>query len=82
MSQRRDIIDLHRFINKDIHITLAGGRQFTGTLKGYDSLLNCVLADMSELLRDPSDLSVVTDKKRSLGMGVIKGAGIAAVYPL
>ena len=39
-------------------------------LKGYDALLNLVLDDTKEFLKDPDDLYKLLDETRSLGLTV------------
>ena len=41
-----------RFIDKQIRVKFAGGRESSGTLKGFDPLLNIVLDDTIEYLRE------------------------------
>jgi len=53
MSGRKEtVLDLAKFIDKGVQVKLTGGRQVTGTLKGYDQLLNLVLDEAIEFLRD------------------------------
>ncbi|KAL0328714.1 UNVERIFIED_CONTAM: Sm-like protein LSM7 [Sesamum calycinum] len=42
--------------------------KLTGTLKGYDPLLNLVLDEAIEFLRDPDDPLKTTDQTRPLGL--------------
>ncbi|KAL0221324.1 hypothetical protein RCL1_001178 [Eukaryota sp. TZLM3-RCL] len=79
--QRKDIIDMSKFINRPVHIRLSGGRTVTGIVKGYDALLNTVLDNMIELLHDPENPSILSGESRSLGIGVVKGATIASIFP-
>ena len=57
-----------RFIDKQIRVKFAGGRECGGTLKGYDPLLNIVIDDTIEYLRDPDDPYKLT-QARSLKIG-------------
>ena len=50
-----------------------------GVLKGYDQLLNVVLDETVEYLRDPADPSRVTDSSRGLGLVVCRGPNITCV---
>ncbi|KAI3466489.1 hypothetical protein Pfo_023152 [Paulownia fortunei] len=52
------------FVDKGVQVKLTGGRQATGTLKGYDRLLNLVLDEAIEFLRDPDDPLKTTDQTR------------------
>ncbi|KNA10235.1 hypothetical protein SOVF_146340 [Spinacia oleracea] len=52
MSSRKEtVLDLAKFVDKGVQVKLTGGRQVTGTLKGYDQLLNLVLDEAVEYLR-------------------------------
>ncbi|XP_054811573.1 sm-like protein LSM7 isoform X2 [Prosopis cineraria] len=52
MSGRKEtVLDLAKFVDKGVQVKLTGGRQVTGTLKGYDQLLNLVLDEALEYLR-------------------------------
>ena len=54
----------------------------TGTLKGFDQLLNLVLDECEEYLRDPEDPLKVTDQTRSLGLIVARGTSVMVVSGL
>ncbi|KAG6400598.1 hypothetical protein SASPL_137439 [Salvia splendens] len=52
MSGRKEtVLDLAKFVDKGVQVKLTGGRLVTGTLKGYDQLLNLVLDEAVEFLR-------------------------------
>ncbi|KAJ9685745.1 hypothetical protein PVL29_017687 [Vitis rotundifolia] len=69
MSGRKEtVLDLAKFVDKGVQVKLTGGRQVTGTLKGYDQLLNLVLDEAVEFLRDPDDPQKTTDQTRRLGL--------------
>ncbi|KAF8403849.1 hypothetical protein HHK36_011955 [Tetracentron sinense] len=53
----------------------------TGTLKGYDQLLNLVLDEAIEFLRDPDDPLKTTDQTRRLGLIVCRGTAVMLVAP-
>ncbi|KAL6565716.1 Sm-like protein lsm7 [Orobanche hederae] len=53
----------------------------TGTLKGYDQLLNLVLDEATEFLRDPEDPLKTTDQTRRLGLIVCRGTAVMLVSP-
>ncbi|WVZ02237.1 hypothetical protein V8G54_023043 [Vigna mungo] len=42
-GRKETVLDLAKFVDKGVQVKLTGGRQVTGTLKGYDQLLNLVL---------------------------------------
>jgi len=52
-----------------------------GILKGYDTLVNLVLDETIEYLRDPEDPYQITSKSRSLGLSVCRGNAVMCVYP-
>ncbi|KAK6893805.1 U6 snRNA-associated Sm-like protein LSm7 [Candida tropicalis] len=49
--KREAILDLNKYKDQDIRVKLIGGRQITGTLKGFDQLMNLVLENVQETLR-------------------------------
>ncbi|GFH29800.1 Sm domain-containing protein [Haematococcus lacustris] len=63
-SKKESALDLSKFIDKGVRVKLAGGREVSGVLKGYDQLLNLVLDEALEYLRDPLDPTQLTDKTR------------------
>ncbi|KAI8819240.1 U6 snRNA-associated Sm-like protein LSm7-like protein [Fimicolochytrium jonesii] len=80
-QKKENILDLGKYMDKKIHVKYTGGREVIGTLKGYDPLLNLVLDDTEELVRDPEDNYRVTDQKRSLGLVVCRGTAIIVISP-
>ncbi|KAK3001954.1 hypothetical protein RJ639_020248 [Escallonia herrerae] len=50
-GRKETVLDLAKFVDKGVQVKLTGGRQVTGTLKGYDQLLNLVLDEAIEFLR-------------------------------
>ncbi|XP_057978690.1 sm-like protein LSM7 isoform X1 [Malania oleifera] len=93
MSGRKEtVLDLAKFVDKGVQVKLTGGRQVTGTLKGYDQLLNLVLDEAIEFLRgihfmiclcaaDPDDPLKTTDQTRRLGLIVCRGTAVMLVSP-
>lgn len=80
--KKESIIDLSKFIDKQVHVKFQGGREATGKLKGYDHLLNLVLDDTTEYLRNISDESdKQTETKRNLGLVVCRGPAVTVVCP-
>ncbi|KIY99005.1 U6 snRNA-associated Sm-like protein LSm7 [Monoraphidium neglectum] len=80
-GKKESALDLARFIDKGVRVKLAGGREVSGILKGYDQLLNVVLDDAVEYLRDPEDPMRVTDQTRTLGLVVCRGTAVTLVAP-
>ncbi|WIA12860.1 hypothetical protein OEZ86_006176 [Tetradesmus obliquus] len=81
MSKKESALDLAKFIDKGVRVKLAGGREVSGVLKGYDQLLNVVLDEAVEYLRDPTDPMRVTDETRTLGVIVCRGTAVTMVAP-
>lgn len=79
---RKDsILELAKLMDATVHVKCLGGRELEGTLKGYDELVNLVLEDCEEYLRDPTDPEIVTDRKRKLGLVVVRGTQVSLVSP-
>jgi U6 snRNA-associated Sm-like protein LSm7 len=53
-----------------------------GSLKGYDQLLNLVLDDSVELLRDAEDPLRLSGLTRPLGLVVLRGTAVMVVAPV
>lgn len=49
--KKENILDLQKYLNKSITVKFNGGREVTGTLKGYDALMNLVLDEVQEVVR-------------------------------
>ncbi|GAB5369348.1 hypothetical protein AAMO2058_001397100 [Amorphochlora amoebiformis] len=81
-QKKGNIIDLNKYIDKPIRVKFTGGREVVGILKGYDQLVNVVLDDTEEYLRDPVDPYKVTNKTRALGLTVIRGTSILLISPV
>lgn len=81
MNKKESALDLAKFIDKGVRVKLAGGREVSGILKGYDQLLNLVLDEAIEYLRDPDDPLRVTDQTRTLGLTVCRGTAVMVVSP-
>ena len=52
-----------------------------GTLKGFDQLVNLVLDDAVEYLRDPADAQTTTETTRYVGLVVARGPVVTIVGP-
>lgn len=81
MAKKESALDLSKFVDKSVRVKLAGGREVQGVLKGYDQLLNLVLDEATEYLRDPDDPLRVTDQTRALGLVVCRGTAVMVVSP-
>ena len=82
MPPKETVLDLARFIDKGVRVKLSGGREVTGTLKGFDQLLNLVLDGAVEHLRDFEDALKITEETRELGLLVCRGTSVMMVSAL
>lgn len=80
-QKKETVLDLGKFIDKSVRVKLSGGREVTGILKGYDQLLNLVLDETTEYLRDPEDPLRITDQTRTLGLTVCRGTAVMVCSP-
>ncbi|KAJ4901166.1 hypothetical protein Rs2_15117 [Raphanus sativus] len=80
-GRKETVLDLAKFVDKGVQVKLTGGRQVTGTLKGYDQLLNLVLDGAVEFVRDHDDPLTTTDQTRPLGLIVCRGTAVMLVSP-
>lgn len=72
--KKESILQLSKFIDKQVRVKFQGGREVTGKLKGYDHLLNLVLDKTTEYLRDTNDT-------RNLNVVVCRGPAVTVVCP-
>merc|ERR1711936_1282086 len=79
--KKESILELSKFLEKSIRVKFAGGREASGTLKGFDPLLNIVLDNTIEYLRDPDDPYKLTDDTRQLGLVVCRGPNVMLICP-
>lgn len=49
--RKENILDLTRYMDKEIMVKFSGGREVTGILKGFDQLMNLVLDGVKEIVR-------------------------------
>ncbi|MCJ1310352.1 Sm-like protein lsm7 [Agyrium rufum] len=75
--KKENILDLTKYMDKEITVKFTGGREVIGTLKGYDQLMNLVLDDVKEMLRDDEG----NEKTRSLGLLVARGTLLVLISP-
>ncbi|KAH6688920.1 hypothetical protein F5X68DRAFT_274965 [Plectosphaerella plurivora] len=76
--KKENILDLGKYMDKKITVKFNGGREVTGTLKGYDALMNLVLDDVEEVMRDEEG----NETTRSLGLVVARGTLLVLVSPV
>lgn len=73
---------MQNYYNEKIVVKFIGGRSITGVLKGHDQLMNLVLEDVVETLRDSDDESVLTSETRELGTVIVRGPQMLTLLPL
>jgi len=76
--KKENILDLSRYMDKQVTVKFNGGREVTGTLKGYDQLMNLVLDDVKETMRDDEG----NESSRSLGLIVARGTLLVLLSPV
>ncbi|CAG8954278.1 hypothetical protein HYFRA_00005899 [Hymenoscyphus fraxineus] len=76
--KKENILDLGKYMDKQITVKFTGGREVIGTLKGYDALMNLVLDDVSETLHDDEGNTTT----RPLGLVVARGTLLVLVSPM
>jgi len=81
-QHKQTVLDLGKYIDKGVRVKLSGGREVEGILKGFDQLLNLVLDETKEYLRDVDDPLRITDETRNLGLIVTRGTSVMVVSPL
>uniref|UniRef100_K3WSH5 Sm domain-containing protein n=1 Tax=Globisporangium ultimum (strain ATCC 200006 / CBS 805.95 / DAOM BR144) TaxID=431595 RepID=K3WSH5_GLOUD len=82
-APRKDpILDLGKYIDQPVRVKFHGGREVHGFLKGYDQLVNLVLDDCVEFLRDPNDEYRLTEETRNVGLVVCRGTSVMLISPV
>ncbi|KAH9822783.1 Sm-like protein LSM7 [Teratosphaeria destructans] len=76
--KKENILDLTKYMDKEIMVKFSGGREVTGTLKGYDQLMNLVLDNVKEVTRDEEG----NTSSRSLGLLVARGTLLVLISPV
>ena len=79
-NRKESILELAKMMDTIVQVKCLGGRELKGTLKGYDDLVNLVLEDCIEYMRDP-ETHMPTDRTRKLGLAVIRGTQVSLVAP-
>ncbi|KAL3468149.1 hypothetical protein BJX64DRAFT_246944 [Aspergillus heterothallicus] len=75
--KKENILDLSKYMDKEVKVKFNGGREVSGILKGYDQLMNLVLDDVKESMRDDEG----NENTRSLGLIVARGTLIVLISP-
>eukprot|EP01098_Paradermamoeba_levis_P010734 TRINITY_DN4520_c0_g1_i3.p1 TRINITY_DN4520_c0_g1~~TRINITY_DN4520_c0_g1_i3.p1 ORF type:complete len:101 (-),score=25.22 TRINITY_DN4520_c0_g1_i3:97-399(-) len=81
-KKKESILDLNKYLEKKITVKFTGGREVTGILKGYDNLVNLVLDETIEYLRDAEDPYKLTTETRNLGLSVARGTAVMLISPV
>ncbi|KAK3337495.1 hypothetical protein B0T19DRAFT_412816 [Cercophora scortea] len=76
--KKENILDLKKYMDQRVTVKFNGGREVTGTLKGYDALMNLVLDDVEEALRDDEG----NETTRPLGLVVVRGTLLVVISPV
>lgn len=79
--KREAILDLAKYKDTKVRVKLMGGRLVVGVLKGYDQLMNLVLDEAIEHLKNAND-EISKDKTRELGFTVIRGTILVSISPV
>ncbi|KAF7595609.1 Sm-like protein lsm7 [Aspergillus hancockii] len=75
--KKENILDLSKYMDKEVRVKFNGGREVVGLLKGFDQLMNLVLDDVKEAMRDDEG----NENTRSLGLIVARGTLIVLISP-
>ncbi|CAM9982836.1 unnamed protein product, partial [Choristocarpus tenellus] len=75
------VLDLNKYLDQGVRVKLQGGREVHGVLKGFDQLVNIVLDECIEYIRDPSDPYKLTEETRDLGLVVCRGTQVSLISP-
>ncbi|KAJ4373158.1 U6 snRNP-associated protein Lsm7 [Neocucurbitaria cava] len=76
--KKENILDLSKYMDKQITVKFSGGREVVGTLKGYDQLMNLVLDEVKEALTDEEG----NVRYRKLGLIVARGTLLVVISPV
>ncbi|TKX19356.1 U6 snRNA-associated Sm-like protein LSm7 [Elsinoe australis] len=76
--KKENILDLGKYMDKEINVKFNGGREVVGTLKGFDQLMNLVLDDVKEVTRDDEG----NTSTRPLGLLVARGTMLVLISPV
>ncbi|KAL3780657.1 hypothetical protein HJC23_000127 [Cyclotella cryptica] len=80
-GKKESILELAKFVDSQVRVKCLGGRELRGALRGYDELVNLVLDDCEEFIRDKDDPEKITNQTRKLGLVVIRGTQVSLVSP-
>ncbi|GAB0493696.1 hypothetical protein MMPV_004981 [Pyropia vietnamensis] len=80
-NTRANTLDLSNHVDHLVIVKLSGGRQVRGILKGWDPLVNLVLDETIEELRDETDAYKPSGMERKLGLIVARGTSVMTISP-
>eukprot|EP00966_Prymnesium_polylepis_P088400 2045802-Prymnesium_polylepis.2 len=80
-KKKQTVLDMSKYLDQSVRVKFMGGREVVGVLKGYDALLNLVLDETQEYLKDPDDPYRLLDETRTLGLTVCRGTSVMLVCP-
>uniref|UniRef100_A0A7S2XWT1 Sm domain-containing protein n=1 Tax=Fibrocapsa japonica TaxID=94617 RepID=A0A7S2XWT1_9STRA len=81
-GKRENVLDLNKYVDQGVRVKFQGGREVHGILKGFDQLVNLVLDETVEFLRDPDDPYRITNETRTLGLVVCRGPQVSLISPV
>ena len=81
-GRKAQVLDMSKYMDRPVRVKFMGGREVVGVLKGYDALLNLVLDESKEFLKDPDDPYKLLDETRSLGLTVCRGTSVMLICPM
>ncbi|KAK5938233.1 U6 snRNP-associated protein Lsm7 [Knufia obscura] len=76
--KKENILDLTKYMHKQVQVKFNGGREVVGTLEGYDQLMNLVLDHVKETMRDDEG----NETTRDLGLVVARGTLLVLISPV
>jgi U6 snRNA-associated Sm-like protein LSm7 len=80
-KKKATVLDMTKYMDQTVRVKFMGGREVVGILKGADALLNLVLDETKEFLKDPDDPYKLLDETRDLGLTVCRGTSVMLVCP-
>ncbi|KAK3079888.1 Sm-like protein lsm7 [Coniosporium uncinatum] len=76
--KKENILDLAKYMDKEVKVKFNGGREVQGTLKGFDQLMNLVLDNVKEVMRNEEGETTT----RELGLLVARGTLLVLISPM
>mmetsp|Transcript_10949 Transcript_10949/g.26319 ORF Transcript_10949/g.26319 Transcript_10949/m.26319 type:complete len:99 (-) Transcript_10949:333-629(-) len=80
-EKKSAVLDLSKHVDQRVRVKFTGGREVEGRLKGFDTLVNLVLDECVEYMRDADDPYKLTEETRNLGLLVCRGTAVTLVCP-